>query len=46
MLSISGIPAYIFSDIGASHSFISPSFVERTGLVLRQLDKLLEEDAN
>ena len=32
----------VLFDTGASHSFITPYFVERSGLELRQLDKLLE----
>ena len=42
MLSISGSSAYVLFDTGASHSFITPCFVERSGLELLQLDKLLE----
>ena len=41
-LSISGSSTYVLFDTSASHSFITPCLVERSGLELRQLDKLLE----
>ena len=42
MLSIFSSSAYVLFDIGASHSFITPSFVEQSGLQFHQLDKLLD----
>ena len=45
MISISGTSAYILFDFGASHSFVTPCFVELVWLVMHLLDKLLEDSS-